>query len=143
MKAKHLAEIPDNDKQFYPTPPSVAERMLSGIDWRYIQTVLEPEAGKPCGNIPTGTWVRNLICRSLCLPKETMGVVSCCGKESVPFTTTSLPSVPFSHLGGFMIQRRENSGTLPKAGVRGASQPGKHGRWKNGWGNSMFGSLSL
>ena len=32
--------------QFYPTPPSVAEQMLQGIDWRMIQTVLEPSAGK-------------------------------------------------------------------------------------------------
>lgn len=31
--------------EFYPTPPSVADRMLAGIDWRRIETVLEPEAG--------------------------------------------------------------------------------------------------
>ena len=32
--------------QFYPTPPSVAEKMLKGIDWDVVQTVLEPSAGK-------------------------------------------------------------------------------------------------
>lgn len=32
--------------QFYPTPPSVAEKMLEGIDWRMISTILEPSAGK-------------------------------------------------------------------------------------------------
>lgn len=32
--------------QFYPTPPSVAEKMLEGIDWRMIGSVLEPSAGK-------------------------------------------------------------------------------------------------
>ena len=32
--------------QFYPTPPSVAEKMLDGIDWKLIQTILEPSAGK-------------------------------------------------------------------------------------------------
>ena len=32
--------------QFYPTPPSVAEKMLEGIDWTMIQTILEPSAGK-------------------------------------------------------------------------------------------------
>lgn len=32
--------------QFYPTPPSVAEKMLEGIDWAMIGTILEPSAGK-------------------------------------------------------------------------------------------------
>lgn len=32
--------------QFYPTPPSVAEKMLEGIDWTMIGTILEPSAGK-------------------------------------------------------------------------------------------------
>lgn len=32
--------------QFYPTPPSVAEKMLEGVDWHMIQTILEPSAGK-------------------------------------------------------------------------------------------------
>lgn len=34
---------------FYPTPPSVAGKMLSGLDFRYISSVLEPSAGK--GNL--------------------------------------------------------------------------------------------
>lgn len=32
--------------EFYPTPPELASKMLDGIDWRFIQTVLEPSAGK-------------------------------------------------------------------------------------------------
>lgn len=32
--------------QFYPTPPSVARKMLADLDFRMIQTVLEPSAGK-------------------------------------------------------------------------------------------------
>ena len=32
--------------QFYPTPPSIAEKMLAGLDFTYIQSVLEPSAGK-------------------------------------------------------------------------------------------------
>lgn len=32
--------------QFYPTPPALAERMLEDVDWRLIDTVLEPSAGK-------------------------------------------------------------------------------------------------
>lgn len=32
--------------EFYPTPQSLVEKMLSGIDWDYIHTVLEPSAGK-------------------------------------------------------------------------------------------------
>ena len=35
--------------QFYPTPPSVAGKMLAGLDTRYIKSVLEPSAGK--GNL--------------------------------------------------------------------------------------------
>lgn len=35
--------------QFYPTPPSVAGKMLAGLDLGYIQSVLEPSAGK--GNL--------------------------------------------------------------------------------------------
>lgn len=38
--------ITNGDDQFYPTPPSVAKKMLEDVDWRYIQTVLEPSAGK-------------------------------------------------------------------------------------------------
>lgn len=32
--------------EFYPTPQSMVEKMLSGIDWSYIKTILEPSAGK-------------------------------------------------------------------------------------------------
>lgn len=31
---------------FYPTPPDVAEKLLEGIEWDTVQTVLEPSAGK-------------------------------------------------------------------------------------------------
>lgn len=34
---------------FYPTPPSIAGKMISGIDFRFISSVLEPSAGK--GNL--------------------------------------------------------------------------------------------
>lgn len=34
---------------FYPTPPALAERLLSGIEWERVGNVLEPQAGK--GNI--------------------------------------------------------------------------------------------
>ena len=33
-------------EQFYPTPPSIAEKMLEGLDYRMISSVLEPSAGK-------------------------------------------------------------------------------------------------
>ena len=36
-------------KGFYPTPPKVAEKLLEGIRWDYIGSVLEPSAGK--GNL--------------------------------------------------------------------------------------------
>lgn len=35
-----------NNKNFYPTPKSIIDKMLVGIDFRTIKTVLEPEAGK-------------------------------------------------------------------------------------------------
>ncbi len=35
-----------SDEQFYPTPPEIAEKMLDGIDLRFVGTVLEPSAGK-------------------------------------------------------------------------------------------------
>lgn len=34
---------------FYPTPPQVAEKLLDGIDWDCVRTILEPSAGK--GNL--------------------------------------------------------------------------------------------
>ena len=44
MKVTNLTTI-END-EFYPTPPGLIEKMLSDIDWKMIETVLEPEAGK-------------------------------------------------------------------------------------------------
>lgn len=37
---------------FYPTPPNVVEKLLEDIDWRYIENILEPSAGK--GNLVDG-----------------------------------------------------------------------------------------
>ena len=31
---------------FYPTPTNLADKMLAGIDWNLVETVLEPSAGK-------------------------------------------------------------------------------------------------
>lgn len=44
----NIMQIVENEQtsEFYPTPPSLVARMLEGIDWEYIQTVLEPSAGK-------------------------------------------------------------------------------------------------
>lgn len=41
-----LPEGRESSSGFYPTPPSLANRMLDGIRWDYISTVLEPSAGK-------------------------------------------------------------------------------------------------
>lgn len=46
MNATDLVSTPEAVKGFYPTPPKVAEKMLAGLDMNYIQTVLEPSAGK-------------------------------------------------------------------------------------------------
>lgn len=33
-------------KTFYPTPEALADKLLEGIDWRFMQSILEPSAGK-------------------------------------------------------------------------------------------------
>ena len=45
MKTIEMTATQGKD-QFYPTPPSVAREMLADLDFRMIQTVLEPSAGK-------------------------------------------------------------------------------------------------
>lgn len=46
---KNIVTTEEARKGFYPTPPELAGRLLSGIEWDYIQDVLEPSAGK--GNL--------------------------------------------------------------------------------------------
>ena len=45
MRPIELVENPETS-EFYPTPPNLAKKMLEGVDWNYINTVLEPSAGK-------------------------------------------------------------------------------------------------
>ena len=45
LRTTDLTTTGGND-QFYPTPPSVAEKMLAGVEFDYIRSVLEPSAGK-------------------------------------------------------------------------------------------------
>ena len=33
-------------KEFYPTPRKLLDKITEGIDWKMIQSVLEPSAGK-------------------------------------------------------------------------------------------------
>ena len=44
----NVLKIVENEQtsEFYPTPQSLVEKMLQGIDWNYINTILEPSAGK-------------------------------------------------------------------------------------------------
>ena len=47
-----IAAIPEQRRAasgFYPTPASMASKMLEGIKWDYVSTILEPSAGK--GNL--------------------------------------------------------------------------------------------
>lgn len=60
LEAKHEAEakknrqntftpaayLPAGETQFYPTPSDVAGKLLSGVDWRKVRTILEPSAGR-------------------------------------------------------------------------------------------------
>lgn len=36
----------NNNSDFYPTPKRIIDKMLTGIDFKTISSVLEPEAGK-------------------------------------------------------------------------------------------------
>lgn len=38
--------VKETNNTFYPTPPHIAEKLLADIDWRTIEQVLEPSAGK-------------------------------------------------------------------------------------------------
>ncbi len=49
MNINAITTTPEAQKGFYPTPPGLADKLLGGIDWDYIETVLEPSAGK--GNL--------------------------------------------------------------------------------------------
>lgn len=44
----NVLQIVENEQtsEFYPTPENLVRKMLEGIDWSYIHTILEPSAGK-------------------------------------------------------------------------------------------------
>lgn len=48
MRMMNLASIENKNarKNFYPTPPALADKLMQGIDWNFAQSVLEPSAGK-------------------------------------------------------------------------------------------------
>lgn len=46
MNINAITTTQEAQKGFYPTPPELADKLLAGIDWQYVATVLEPSAGK-------------------------------------------------------------------------------------------------
>ena len=46
MNIQAIAVTPEAVKGFYPTPPALADKLLDGVKWYCIETVLEPSAGK-------------------------------------------------------------------------------------------------
>ena len=46
MSYTSVVNYAESGEDFYPTPIPLIEKMLSGIDWKMIDTVLEPSAGK-------------------------------------------------------------------------------------------------
>lgn len=44
--AQPVAFLPEQDREFYPTPAALAGRMAAMVEWHKIKTVLEPSAGK-------------------------------------------------------------------------------------------------
>ena len=49
MNVRGLVASEEARDGFYPTPSALSESLLSGIEWSYVENVLEPQAGK--GNI--------------------------------------------------------------------------------------------
>ena len=48
FEMNNLMQIVENEQtsEFYPTPRSLVKKMVDGVDWDYIHTILEPSAGK-------------------------------------------------------------------------------------------------
>ena len=42
----NIVEYTQEDNQFYPTPETIAEKMLADVEWYKVETILEPSAGK-------------------------------------------------------------------------------------------------
>ncbi len=40
------AALPESDCGFYPTPPEIAGKLLSGVNWDCVESILEPSAGR-------------------------------------------------------------------------------------------------
>ena len=40
------AALPESDCGFYPTPPEIAGKLLSGVNWDHVESILEPSAGR-------------------------------------------------------------------------------------------------
>lgn len=41
-----VAFLPETDCQFYPTPSDIAGKLMAGVDWKCVNTILEPSAGR-------------------------------------------------------------------------------------------------
>lgn len=46
MKMADIVATKDAERGFYPTPPAIAEKMMEGLNFHWIDTILEPSAGK-------------------------------------------------------------------------------------------------
>ena len=55
--SKAVSQYAERGNDFYPTPDALIDRMLSGVNWRMIQNILEPSAGK--GDIAHRILVQN------------------------------------------------------------------------------------
>ena len=44
-------------EEFFPTPDELIDRMISGVDWKYVKNILEPSAGK-------GDIAYRILCRN-------------------------------------------------------------------------------
>lgn len=61
MNARGLVASDEARGGFYPTPPALSDRLLSGIDWEKVGSVLEPQAGK--GNIVLAVMEKYVVLR--------------------------------------------------------------------------------
>jgi len=61
MNVRDFTASKEAQSGFYPTPAALSERLLSGIRWEKIETVLEPQAGK--GNLVRAIMEKYVVLR--------------------------------------------------------------------------------
>lgn len=74
----NIATLPHTEESksgFYPTPFSVAEKLLAGIDWKLVENILEPSAGKgDLAEAAARLWQIGNDCRTMMYSREEINI---------------------------------------------------------------------